>query len=118
MSDNRGSMLLEVVIASAIVAVALLAIASMFPNAYKNVDEAGEDSLGATLAEQRIEWLRNQTYASLTAGTTVENLSDGHTRQTVIVDDTPDPGLKQVTVTVTTGGGRSVELTSLIADSD
>lgn len=119
MSTAKGFSLVEVLIATAIVAIAFLAIASMFPTAYQNVDWSGEQTTAAALAEQRLEWLMNQSYASapLTAGTTTENLAGnyvGYTRTTTIQDDTPMPGVKDVRVTVATPAGRSVQLVTVI----
>ena len=118
MRSMRGFTLVEVMIASAIILVALLPIASVFPGAYRHVDRSGEQTVALTLAQQRIEWLRNQSYAALTAGTTNELLTvqyGGYARATAIQVDTPMVGLKTVSVTVVTPGGRSVRLTSLIA---
>lgn len=117
---ERGFSAVEVLIAASVIAVALLAIASMFPTAYSNVDRSGKDTVAVTLAQQRIEWLRNQAYASaaLAAGTTTEAAIAGYagyTRTTVIQDNTPVSGIKQVTVTVATPVGRTVQLLSLIA---
>ena len=117
---EQGFSALEVLIASSIIAVALLAIASMFPTAYSNVDRSGKETVAVTLAQQRIEWLRNQAYtsAALAAGTTSESAITGYagyTRTTVIQDNTPASGIKQVTVTVTTPLGRTVQLMSLVA---
>ncbi len=120
MSNNRGFSALEVLVAASIVAVALLAIANMFPTAYQTVDRSGEDTMAVTLAQQRMEWLRNHAYtsAALAAGTTTENLAGdyaGFTRTTTVQDDTPMGGVKQVTVTVATPARRSAEITSVVA---
>jgi len=118
MKKAEGFSLVEVLIAAAILAVVLLALASMFPTAYLNVDQAGEQTTAATLAQQRMEWLRNESYVSLAAGTTSETPIPGYTgyaRTTAIQSDTPTTGVKQVTVTVATPTGRSVQVTSLIA---
>ncbi len=118
MRSMRGFTLIEVMIASAIILVALLPIASTFPEAYRHVDRSGEQTVALTLAQQRIEWLRNQPYAALTAGTTTELLtvpSGVYARATTIQDDTPVAGLKTVAVTVLSPGGQPVKLTSLIA---
>ena len=92
----------------------------MFPTAYQNVDWGGEQTTAATLAEQRLECLMNQSYTSapLTAGTTIENLNGnylGYTRTTTIQVDTPTSGVKQVAVTVAAPSGRNVQVLSLIA---
>ena len=118
MKNMKGFTLIEVMIASTILLLALLPIASIFPDAYRNVDRSGEQTVALTLAQQRIEWLRNQSYAALTAGTTTELLtveSGVYARATTIQVDTPVAGLKMVAVTVLSPGGQPVKLTSLIA---
>ncbi|MEE8288270.1 MAG: prepilin-type N-terminal cleavage/methylation domain-containing protein, partial [Nitrosomonadaceae bacterium] len=108
MRNSRGFTAIEVLIAAAIVAVALVGLAGMTPTAYRTVDWAGEDTVAVILAKQRLEWLKNQSYTSalLAAGTTTQNLAGnytGYTRTTVIADDPPAlgvAGIKQVTVTV------------------
>jgi len=124
MRNSRGLTALEVLIAAAIVAIALVGLAVMTPTAYRTIDWAGEDTVAVTLAKQRIERLKNQSYTSalLAAGTTTQNLAGnytGYTRTTVIEDDPPAlgvAGIKQVTVTVVTPVGRSVTVVSLIAE--
>lgn len=115
----RGFSAIELLVGLAILTLALLAVASMFPTAYSNVAWSGKDTAAVTLGQQRIEWLRTQAYtsAALAAGTTSESLTAeyaGFTRTTTIQNDTPINGMKQVTVTVTTPSGRSVRLTTLV----
>lgn len=114
---SRGFSAVEVLIAAAIIALALLAIASMFPTAYTNVAQSGKQTAAVSLAQQRVEWLRTQPYTSLVNGNTPESLTGdyaGYTRTTAIADG-PTTGVKQVTVTVTTPTGAPVQMTTLIA---
>ncbi len=120
MKTGRGFSLLEVLIAISILAVAILAAASMFPTAYTNVNRSGVDTVAVTLAQQRFEWLRNQAYSSaaLAAGTTTESAISGYSgyaRTTLIQDNSPISGVKRVTVTVAAPAGRSIQITSLRA---
>ena len=121
MTSARGFTILEVLMAAAIVAIALMGLAGVFSTAYRTVDWSGEDTVAVTLGKQRLEWLKNQPYtsAALAAGPTTENLTGdyaGYTQQTVVIDDNPLVGVKQVVVTVTTPVGRSVQLVTLIAE--
>lgn len=121
MRNTRGFSAIEVLIAAVIVAVALMGLAGLFPTAYRTVDWGGEETVAVTLAKQRLEWLKNQPYTSapLAPGPTTENLAGnyaGYTRQTVVIDNNPIPGVKRVMVTVTTPVGRTVQVVSLIAE--
>lgn len=127
MRNTRGFTIIEVLFAAVILAVALLGIAGMFPTAYGNVDRSGDQTAAVGLAQERIEWLRNQPLNSNAlgdvTGDTTETLADeyaGYTRTTQITNGTPlaatpPDGTIQMMVTVTTPGGRSVQLVSLIA---
>jgi len=121
MRNTRGFTVVEVLVAAVIIAVALMGLAGLFPTAYRTVDWSGEETVAMTLAKQRLEWLKNQAYASapLAVGPTTENLTGnnaGYTRQTVVTGNAPIPGVKMVMVTVTTPVGRSVQLVTLIAE--
>ncbi|MFQ5962078.1 MAG: prepilin-type N-terminal cleavage/methylation domain-containing protein [Candidatus Methylomirabilales bacterium] len=120
MTNTRGFTAIEVLIASTIVVVALLAIAGLAHTGYRTVDWSGEDTVAMTLAKQRMEWLQNQPYSSaaLAAGPpTTENLTGDYadyTRETEVQINTPVPNVKQVTVTVNTPNGRSEQLILVI----
>ncbi|MFQ5990452.1 MAG: hypothetical protein ACE5K9_11100 [Candidatus Methylomirabilales bacterium] len=136
MSNDRGFSAIDVLIAATITVVALLAIANMAPTSYQNVDRSGKDTVAVTLAQQRLEQLKNLPFtdpglADPSPGALPgpahdllppENVNvDGavYTRTTNIEDDPASlgglAGIKQVTVTVRTPTGRSVQLVSHIA---
>jgi prepilin-type N-terminal cleavage/methylation domain-containing protein len=119
MSDSRGFTLIEVLLTVALIAVSLLAMATMSVTSYQNVGRGSEQTTGVMLATQRMEWLRNQPYTStsLNAGTTTTTLMspyDGYSRTTTIVDNTPIAGMKQVTIQIGAPSGRTVRVVSLI----
>lgn len=121
MRNEHGFTLIEVMIAASLMTVALMSLAAMTLTSYGTVDGSGERTVAVTLAQQRIEWLRNQNFtsAALSAGTTIENLTgnyDGYTRTSTIAVDTPVAGVKLMTVTVDSPSGRSAQLLSLITD--
>ena len=120
MSSMRGSSLIEVVIAAAVLTAGILSVATMFPTAYLALDRSGEQTAAVVLAEQQVEWLRSQPYTALTGATTVDSLDGEYTgfvRTTEIQVDTPEAGVTLVKVTVTSPGGYTVrELTSVITD--
>jgi len=118
---EAGFSVIELLIAAAVITVAILGIVSLFPTSYNDVDRSGKQTTALILAQQRIELLRNQTYTSqaLAAGPTSETSLagyPGYTRTTVITDNTPINGVKQIQVTVTTpAAGVRAQLTSAIA---
>lgn len=114
----RGFSAVEVLIAAAVMVIAILGIASMFPTAYTNVNKSGKQTLAVSLAQQQIEVLRNQTYAAVATGNDSVTVSNSiYTRAWTVTNDTPIAGVKQVVVTVTppAGAGQPVTVTSLVA---
>ena len=121
MKNERGFSLVEVLVATMLISVALLGIAAVSLTAYTSLDSGGKRTVAVTLAQQRVEWMRNQGFNSvaLSAGTTIENLAgifDGYTRTSTIADNTPVAGVKQVTVTVAAPSGRNLQIVTLITD--
>jgi len=120
-NDERGFTLIEVLVAGIVLVLALLGVATMCLSGYANLDRSGEQTQAVVLGQQRIEWLRNQGYEStaMSAGTTAESLTgtfEGYERVTVIQDNTPRVGVKQISVSITTPSGIGVQVAGLLAD--
>jgi Tfp pilus assembly protein PilV len=118
-SRSDGFTLIEVLVAAGLLTLVLLGVASMSLAAQGQVFRSGEQTVATMLGQQRIEWLRNQGHGSadLTAGTVTELLGGnyaGFTRTTVVQDDTPVAGIKQVTITTVTPKGLAVTVVSLV----
>lgn len=125
--SKKGLTLVELLIAAAILSVALLGIAEMFPSAYQNVATGGRLTRATFLAEQQLEPLRGQSFASLTARVAPYidpgNPIDGtYLRQWSIHDNSLDStipgGMKRIRVQVTWAGpfgNREVTLATLVA---
>lgn len=111
--DSRGLTLVEVLIASAILAVGLAGIMSAFPAAYVDVVASGSESKATAYAQQQLEELKNQPFnpGPVTANDTPE---PGYARSWTI---TLEPGttapnrLARITVTVTWSGSRPQSVT-------
>ena len=119
--SQRGFTLIESLVASTVVSMLLLASAAMTLASVAHLGRSGEETTATTLAQQRVEWLRNQGFSStaLNAGTSTEVLTGGYagySRVTVIQDDVPRADVKQLTVTTSTPSGRSVQVVALIAE--
>ena len=113
----------EVLVATFIIAVALVALAGLFPVANQSVFSASQRTTAALLAEQGLELARNSaqtSWASLPVGTTTATSLGsnyaGYTRTTVVALVGVDPNLKQVTVTVTYQNRVSVQLITVIGN--
>jgi type II secretion system protein I len=117
MKRDGGFTLIEVLIATAVIVVAMAAIATLALTALRGVERNGERTAAVSLAQSRIEWLRNRPPGSLEEGSTVEELTGafaGYDRTTTIETDTPRPGVEQVTITVATPSGQNIRLATLI----
>lgn len=116
-TDDRGFTLVEVLIAGTLLAVALLAIASMFPTAYSNVEYGGRRTKAVTLAQQKMEALRAGNFPPSTTGSP-ETVDGIYTRAwTVSVSGVAPNQVATVTVTVSWSsvlGSKPVTLTSMM----
>jgi len=119
--SERGFTLIEVLVASVLVVVALLGAATMTLTASAQVNRGAQETLAVSMGEQRLEFLKNQGYTSgnLAAGTTTETLTGdfaGYVRTTTITDNVPQANVKRIVIATTTPSGMSCTITGLIAN--
>jgi prepilin-type N-terminal cleavage/methylation domain-containing protein len=118
----RGFTMLEVLIAASLLGTAMLALASMFPIGFLNVNYGGDMSRATHMARQKIEELRNVPFTALTSGADTPAADDPGLTRTwdVNVAGVSPTRLATVTVTVvwteTTGRPRQVVMASQIAE--
>lgn len=111
--DDRGISLIEVLIASVILAFSLVSLLSAFPAAYVNVVVGGGRSKVTAYAQQMMEQLKNQPF-NLGPVNQTDTPEPGYTRTLTI---TQEPGtsapnrLARVTVTVNWRGSRPQTVT-------
>jgi len=102
--NNKGFSLIEMLIAVTILAVGLLAVAGLQVTAIQGNSQGSSISQATTLAEDRIEAIRNMDYAAISFASNpdIETNVDGtrYTRETLVEVDTPMVDLKKITVTV------------------
>ena len=65
--EKRGFTLLEVLFAVVIITVAVLAVVGLFPTALRNVRYGGHMSQASSLAQEMIEMIRTQPFASVSS---------------------------------------------------
>jgi len=98
----RGFSLVEVLIAAALISVAFLAIASMFPTGYTNVVYGGNASRGLALAQQKVEELRNSSFPPSSGSDSPSGFTRTWTVDSITYGSPPVTGdVVRVTVTVT-----------------
>lgn len=117
-SNQRGMTLLEVLVAATVVCVGLLAVAVMFPTSSTNIDYGGKTSKATAIAQEKLEELRNTSFASMVAGS---DTPTGYSRSWTLSDAGGSPfRLRTLSVTVSwpsaTGRPNSVTLQTLFAE--
>lgn len=99
--NENGFTLIETMLAIAIMAIGLLALASLQVTAIGGNAQSKKRTLALALAEDKIETYRHTAYDSIPAGQEVETgLETLYTRNTNVENDTPVTGVKTITVTV------------------
>ena len=119
-SNNENAFtLIEVLLAISIMAIGLLGLAALQATATNGNALAKKNSLAVSLAEDRIEEYKYTPYDDIPAGVQTETnlpVSAIYTRTTTVVNDTPIPDTKTVTVEVSwKNGSKKVSFTSIIS---
>jgi len=107
---QAGFTLVEVLVATVLMAVALIVIASVFPAGRLSQKKAEYLAIAASVAQDKMEHLRGAEFESVQVGTTSATdprLPDGNTLTTEITyfPTSGDPDLKKVRVAVRWPGG-------------
>jgi type IV pilus assembly protein PilV len=99
---EQGFTLIELLITLTVLAIGVLALASMMPAGSRSMNRSRNLTIGTSYAAQKIEDLKALTWgdSSLAAGTYSDRTGQ-YSRTWVITDNTPLTGVKKVTVTVT-----------------
>ena len=116
--QEKGYTLIEVMMAISILAVGMLAVASMQTSGIRVNSTAGHITTRATWAQDRIETLMALPYSNtlLDAGNHGPETKPGnYTVSWVVADDNPVNNAKLITVTVT-GYGSTTVLTAIKAE--
>ena len=115
--DQKGFTLLEFLIAVMILSVGLLGMASL-TGAMINFNRTAYNSTKAvTLAEEKMEELRNLNYQSLTSLSSSYDSDSIFTRTWTLTADVPDDNMTTIEVTVTwswKGNSKSISIKSIV----
>jgi len=99
MNRTRGTTLVTVIVSIAILAVALASAASVFISAAKLAKHAANVTSAASFAESVMERVRSQPFASMESADVERGLPNLPGVRCEIAVASPEPGLKQITVT-------------------
>lgn len=125
-SDKMGFTIIEVMIAIVVLSFGLLAIGSLSVSNIKSNQFAGQMTAATTLAQDKIEALKNASYGSISTLTETNIDEEGNSggifnRVTTVTSDSPALNMKTVNVKVTwnwNGSQHDVELNTIIANID
>ncbi len=117
-AEPQGFTLLEILIAVAILAIGLLAVASMGTIVIKSNAASNRLSIASTLVQDKLEEIRATHYTNVTSTPlAMVTSTPWASRQVVVTPDTPIPGTKKIDVTVSwtdvSGNGHGVSLSTL-----
>ena len=114
--DERGSSLIESMVAMVMLSTGLMAVGQMVPAGLMGVNESRARINAVQAAQERLETVRSSDFdsAALIAGTYSETMGR-YTVDWTIQDDVPVPGSKRVNITAswdTPRGTRDIRLTT------
>ena len=99
--SSKGFTLLEVLVAIVVLSVALLGTASLTGSIIGYNQFADQVTAATTLAQGKIEELKNTDYVSIAGSTDTQSInSTTYSREWDVSDDSPAPDMKTITVTV------------------
>jgi prepilin-type N-terminal cleavage/methylation domain-containing protein len=118
---DRGFTLIEVIIAIAVLAIALLALVGVTVSVINGNVFSRMMTTATTMAEDKMEELKNTSYANITPGgdsPTGGNYT--YTRAWLVNSNSPASGMKTITVTVTwswQGQSHTVSLATIVSET-
>ena len=118
--NRKGFTLIEVMIAILILAVGMMAMALLQVTAIRGGSFASQMTQASIYGQDKIEELKNTTYASVTNGNDTITSGNGvtYTRTWTVATDSPYSGSKTINLTVSwtgpQGNSHSVQFSSIV----
>jgi len=116
-SGEKGFTLIEVLIAMLILAIGLLSLATLATTVINGNAFSNKMTTATTRAQDKMEQLKNSSYASLSSGGP-ETIQSIYTRQWTVTNDSPAANMKKIQVKVTwswQGSNHDVVLNTIVA---
>lgn len=113
---SGGFSLIEVMVALTFLGIGLLAVAQMIPTGMAGITQARVRTNAVQAAQQRVDFLRAEDFADVTAGAFSDSTGDYVLNWMITVDD-PVPGMKRVDMTASwenITGPKSVNLSTYL----
>ncbi len=102
-TPERGMTMVELMVAIVVIAIGILALATLFPLGRGRVTRSGNDAKAYAYAEDGLEKAKNWTYDNLASQALPISGADSlqYTRTLAVSRDNPEPGLTTAAVSVT-----------------
>lgn len=118
--NNKGFMMIEVILAIAIIAIGLFAVMSLTTIVVKGNTHSKMVTTATTLAQDKIEYFKGVGYDNVSGTETVPPGYPDYYLRAIVQDDTPGTNTKTITVNVywnpgTTTSIHKVELKTILA---
>jgi prepilin-type N-terminal cleavage/methylation domain-containing protein len=114
--NRRGFTLIECLVATAVFFIVIAGLSSLTVTVIKGNSFSQAMTVATALAADKIESLQNMSYETAVSGGP-EALQSIYSRQWVVIDNSPAPNMKTITVTVTwrrLGAAGNVNLRTMI----
>ncbi len=108
-SGDAGMTLVEVMVAMIILAIALAWLAPMLVVAMRGNRFGGDITAASTVAQDKIEELRNVSYSTLLANPTGQDTVGKMIRNWSVTEDLGQDGLARITITISWQDDKGVE---------
>jgi len=115
--NNKGFTLIEVLVAMVILSIGLLGTAALLTGIIRGNQVSNRITAATTLAQDKMENIKSVIYSKAASEPRafLPSPYEKYERQVFVENNSPDDGMKTVTVTVYRGSGNSVSLQTILS---